>query len=362
MFKKLAIVGISLLTLTACQNQASKASSASNQDENIRSENVYRAGITSNRYALSPTRGISAGRIRTADLQNMEKGLYTLSQIDFDPTTNDIREGKGITAQEVNAWLAPKSEENEQGLNPQSSASENRKDFQPRLLNSLMSYDFYSTQNKEGDTLSGVSLALALNQTDTFRDKDGNVSEVPINSETAIEEGKKMAETIISSIKKKKGYEKVPMRVALFLVSNNDEVGGGHFVSQAKVSENGKIGNWEKINESYVTYGVQTPPVQEDATAFDRFRKSVEGFFPQLSGVSGVGHYLNNKLDRLTIQVNTPFDGYSETLALIQQIESSAKTSFPGNIPITIIINGPTQTSAIVQREAEQEDFSYSIN
>lgn len=370
MLKKLrglAVLSVLTMALTACQqfeDIANQEDSQNNDSQNEAtqqlSEDYYQAVIEDNTYDVNNTRGLQAGPSSDANMKNMEKGLYELAQGVFPTDDFLFREGKVISEDQANAWLGVQSDDNPEGLNPSGYNSNNRDNFEPRYLNTILEYNLMQ-ENEEGNlSLQGISIALAMNESDTFTNDD-NEEKVEIDRETQIAKGKEMAQTIVSKIRENEDYQSIPIQVAIFINAAVDDIGGGSFATEAMVSEGSELNDWVDYNVDYVVYGVDSAPNEEDGEAVSQFQSEVEGLFPQLSGISGVGRYVDDNLDSLHITINSQFDGYTETLALTQKAIDAASNLFNKNLAIEIEIHSPSGTRAVLSRPSGSDTFNYTV-
>lgn len=357
---------LTVITLVGCQSipvvNQDNNNNDDNNDVNAISTDYYPSVVNNGKYTLSSSRGIVSSATSDANLRNMERDLYDLAKGNFSTSNYSFQEGKALSSETISKWLSPKSDENPDGLNPANSASTDSSTFEPHYLNTLLEYDL---MKKNGDSdqynVAGVSIALAMNCEDSVKKADGTKDTVKIDQETALSKGKEAAQTVLKRLRQVSGYENVPIQIAIFYDAPTNDLGGGSFIAQS-LSNNGEtLGDWKSINRDYVVYGVDTPPNQEDSTAFSRFRQEIEGFYPQLSGVSAIGCYDDGKLSQVTITINSQFDGYTETIALVQQATESANAIFNKEDTIRITINGPSGTTATMNRKAGNSNFKYVI-
>ena len=366
-FKTLSILLVATLALAACQNdQADSTESAGSASQSLSSSEeqqtsqlsteYYSSYISDGTYQTNSASGIIAGASSQANAENLERGLYDLAKNIFSTEDYSLQEGQVIGEDQTLAYLTAQSDENPDGLNPSGYASTTLEGFEPRYLNTLMEYDFV---DQDGN-IAGISIGLGMNYSDTFT-SDSDSEEVEITSEERIEQGKQMAETIIADIRENEAYADIPIHVAIFENEESGDLGGGTFSTDAVSSSGNSFGDWSTYNQDFVVYDVDDAPNEEDTVSFTRFRDQIQSFYPQLSGLSGVGYYQDNELQNVNIVINSQFDGHSEVIALSQQAISTASSVFNNNIEIQIQVVTADGVRALLTRNKDSDTFDYVL-
>lgn len=368
-FKTLSILLVATLALAACQNDqadstesAGSASQTSSNSEEQQtktdqlSTEYYPSYINDGTYQVNSGAGITAGTSSQANSENLERGLYDLAKNIFSTEDYSIQEGQVLGEEKTIAFLKAKSDDNPEGLNPTDSLSETLDGYEPRYLNAIMEYDFVDENGK----IAGISIGLGMNYSDTFN-SGSETKEVEIPSEERIEQGKQMAETIVSNIRQDEAYADTPIHVAIFENEESGDLGGGTFKTDAVSSSGDSFGDWSTYNQDFVVYDVDDAPNEEDTVSFTRFRDQIQSFYPQLSGLSGVGYYQDNEQQSVNIVINSQFDGYSEVIALSQQAISTASSVFNNNIEIQIQVVTADGVRALLTRDKDSDTFNYVL-
>lgn len=368
-FKTLSILLVATLALAACQNDqadstesagsASQTSSNSGEQQTKTdqlSTEYYPSYINDGTYQVNSGAGITAGTSSQANSENLERGLYDLAKNIFSTEDYSIQEGQVLGEEKTIAFLKAKSDDNPEGLNPTDSLSETLDGYEPRYLNAIMEYDFVDENGK----IAGISIGLGMNYSDTFN-SGSETKEVEITSEERIEQGKQMAETIVSNIRQDEAYADTPIHVAIFENEESGDLGGGTFKTDAVSSSGDSFGDWSTYNQDFVVYDVDDAPNEEDTVSFTRFRDQIQSFYPQLSGLSGVGYYQDNEQQSVNIVINSQFDGYSEVIALSQQAISTASSVFNNNIEIQIQVVTADGVRALLTRDKDSDTFNYVL-
>lgn len=307
----------------------------------------YQSIIENGKYKTSPTRGYSASRLNSNyNLNNFETGLLNLSKEHFSVDRFYFQEGQKISEKHLKQWLGRKSDSNPNGLNPENEA-------EPIILQQILEQDFIDVENHK---LEGMSIGLALNKVYYTQDDSVEIPEEKVESE-----GKRIADELLAKLREIKGLAAIPITINLFEQAPREDIAGGRYIAQG-ISENGdtSIKDWKPINEEYILLPIVDDEVNtatEDGLSgkFNDFRNNVQGFFPNLSGVTGVAYYKDKALQTLSIKIETKYFGKTEMTSFTQYVGKSVETIFhlPANIEVQInSIEGP---QAFVEKAADSD-------
>lgn len=326
-------------------------------------------------YAPSQSRGITRNLNSNINIKTFEDDLMRLSQQYFPTDTHFFQEGQFIPSDLVTSWLrrqepedteeAEDSEEAEEtvdlGLNPVATGSTDPNERNPNYLSSILEHDFY-IQTEEGLELSGVSIGLALNSVDYYPEYQfGPMMEQEISREELLEEGQRMSNEIVSQMREISGLEEVPIMIALFEQSRQDNLAAGTYIAEG-ISENGNttVSDWSAVNEERIVFPLENMESAE-GNNFANFRSEVEGFFPNVSGITGVAHYVEEQLVHLQIDIMTQFYGKGEIIAFTQFINEAATNYLPGNVPIEIRLESLNGMEAFLYSDNDEEEYEVYI-
>lgn len=326
-------------------------------------------------YSLSQSRGITRGLNSNISLATFEGDLMRHSQRFFPTEDHFFQEGQFIPSDTIRAWLnrqepeedeETEDEENEEtdeeavdlGLNPVENEFDSIEDRNPIYLSSVLEHNFY-VQSEDGLELSGVSIGLALNSVDYFGPQ--GESEQVIDRDELLEEGQRMAEEILPQLREMEGLEDVPIMFGLYEHSRRDSLAPGTFISHT-ISENGgtSINNWQAINERRIVFPLEGMQSAE-GNSFANFRSEIENFFPNVSGITGIAHYIEEQLMHLEISIVTQFYGKGEIIAFTQYINETAASFLPDNVALEIKLESLNGMESFLYKEADQEEFEVYI-
>lgn len=359
------------LALSACRVGPEESGSETGSDltENTQSvSNVvqtnqlgadyYRPALTEgSTYQTSANRGITLNLNSGINISLFEKDLMRLSQSMFATDDYFIQEGQYLPADLIYTWVGRESEDNPEGLNPASAGTGD--DRVPNYLNSILELDFYR-QTDSGLELAGMSIALAMNTVDYYRDEERRPLSQDIPEDQILARGQEMANEIVRRIRTEEDLGEMPIYVGIYEQSAADSLAGGTYVAEGE-SLNGAtdVNEWTEINEKRLVFPLQGGDSAE-GNAFANFRSEVESFFPNLSGVTGRAHYIEDQMKSLSISVVTQFYGEAEIIAFTQYLKQSAEAYLPADLEVEIIVQSPHQMLAFLEKsETETEYFSY---
>lgn len=316
-------------------------------------------------YATSQNRGITSNLNSGINISVFEKDLLRLSQEQFPTNQYYIMEGQKLESNLVESWLRrrnPEAEEDDplyEGLNPEAAADGAERT--PRYLNSILELDFYS-QTDNGMQFKGISIGLAMNTVDMYQEAIGDpVLNQRIAPEIALAQGQEMADKIVSRIRQMEGLEELPVLIGIYEQSAPDNLAGGKYVALG-VSTNGSsaIQNWESLNEERLVFPLEGSASAE-GNAFANFQSEVEMFFPNISGVTGRAHYINNTLDSLKIDIMTQFYGETEMISFTQYLKQSAATFLPADIDIEIVVQSSSGIESFLKKDRVDSEYFFYV-
>ncbi|WP_368997072.1 CamS family sex pheromone protein [Caldifermentibacillus hisashii] len=328
------------------------------------SESYYR---TLTPFKPSSVRGMVVSNLNNRfDSDEFEEGLLRISQRNFPTDTYIFQEGQYINKKTITGWLRRKMtsgqlqekglKENENiGLNP---LLENEADQEknPIYLAHILEHDYLV--KSEGDTvkLGGVSIGLALNSVYYYK-LDGAEKKVEIPNNVIESEGKRIAEELIGQLRKIKGLESVPITIGLFKQQDKTSIVPGNYFAYG-TAESGTSLEWNKVEEEYVLFPSTeaTEKHRDDAQQFDTFKNNVGQYFSNYNGIVGRALYINNELNKISIDVTMQFYGKTEVIGFSQYIASLIVESFPKYATTEVSVNSVTNQEALILKEPDMDE------
>ena len=354
------------INLTACGNL--KNSNLTNNPANtngkqktyqttVTDKNGYNVLLKDGQYLISPTNGITASNNdNNVDNRSLEVGLLNISHDLFSTDKYVFQEGQVLTPRQVNIWLSRYSKHNKQGLNYKKS-----KKYSPIILNQIFEQDFL-VKSGSSYKLGGISLGLALNSVDYYtKVKDGPEYHVNIKKNQQLAYGKKVAYTLIKRLRKISALKHIPILIGLFQKTGRDSLIGGNYLAYSIVDTNSsKINDWKTVNnrsQVLPTVGSEKAINSTDAASFSDFKAAIQGYFPNISGVTATVRYQNKTLTQMNITVTTQFFGYAQIESFSRLVLSAAKKYLPKDAPIEIKINSVNDTQALIAKNSADDSY-----
>ena len=122
------------------------------------------------------------------------------------------------------------------------------------------------------------------------------------------------------------------------------------------------VQNWTTINEERIIFPLEGRDSSE-GNAFANFQSEVENFFPDLSGITGQAHYIDDKMETLTINIMTQFFGETEMVAFTQYLKQSAATYLPVDLDVEIVVESSQSIEAFLKKDrTASEYFAHVFN
>lgn len=326
-------------------------------------------------FKPSEARGLTVNQLNTrVDMDEFELGLIRIAQKIYDPKKYLFQEGQYLDQETIKAWLnrkytkkqlkeLDKTEAENVGLNPADTGegdAKERNEKNPIYLAHILEHN-YLLRDKDGNAdLKGVVIGLALNSVHYYqKEKFGPTFEAKIDHEKVAAEGKKIAEEVLKRLRNINGLGKVPITIALFEQESEQSVVPGNFFAYAHADEgSSKLGSWQAVKEDYVLFS--SPEAEkkhrDDLTSFLNFKQDVEDYFPNFNGVVGEAYYIEDELQRLTIEIPIQFYGKAEVIGFTQYVAGLVMEHFPNYIEIEVNVTSVNGQESLIVRERNEDD------
>ncbi|UJF15451.1 CamS family sex pheromone protein [Jeotgalibaca sp. MA1X17-3] len=328
------------------------------------SDDYYRALIVDGKYQSSQNRGVSLDLNSSVNMKAFETDLLKVAKKVFPTDQYFFQEGQIITKEMALSWINRKSEDNPQGLNPESNELIDSTDRSPQYLSQIVEQDFM-IETEKGFELGGIAVGLAMNQIDYYNVKDSNSNlnfyEQSLDLETILKEAKSYGNEIVSRLRDETGVESLPIVVGIFLQSPKDSLASGNYVLEGKSTEGRTVEEWIQRNEKRILFPTFDGEETDVNTQFNNFKNEIQLFFPNLSGVTGVGLYQEDKIISLHVDIMTQFYGQTEIIAFTQQITDAANRYLPKNIEIELKVESINGIEAFLTRSENTQTFNYHV-
>lgn len=393
-----------LLLLTSCAPDG-KEEIVQKQDEKDEEElsivPSYRLADDNYKMILpfrpSKARGVVVNQVKNRiDIDEMEDGLRRHSTDLFDPQKYYFEEGQYLTENMVYDWLgrfptdkqlerevkeeiARRKQEKlnyneerirdglQQGLNPPLKDQAKKKDYEdnPRYLSHILEQNYLEQKDDQTVELVGISIGLALKSVYKYKeDPDGPDYYKDIPDKEVLKEGKEIAEQVLERLRGIEGLEDVPIMIALYQEQEESSPIPGSFIAKTSVGKGNKsIDKWEETNEEYVLFPSSDAKKKyhDDYELIKSFGQSISEYFPNYVGYMGEGFYLNDELNKLSINIPLEFYGRAEVVGFTQYAYGLVKNIFPNHYDIEIKISSTGKLESLIYREAGKEDPTVHI-
>lgn len=368
-YKIWVVAAATLLLLAGCTSLPGTSSSSSSkatkklQTTGKVTDSMYEGVIDNGQYKTSQTRGLTTQQSNTSfDVKSLESGLLKLSKEQFPTSKYVFQEGQSLKTAQAQKWLARKSKTNTEGLNPEDNGQKDPNKRNPIYLQQILEQDYLG----EDGSMKGMSIGLGMNQVDYYtKEQYGATFETKISKAMMTQQGKQMANKVLSRMRQKKGLSDTTIVIGLYKQAPKDSLVGGTFFAYG-VSKKGSttIDSWHELNQENQVLPVVNDEKainQDDATAFNSFKTQVETFFPNLSGVTAQTHYEEGVLAGMNITVNTQFYSETEIMSFTQYIATAADKYLPRNIRLDISITSAEGMQAYVGRVSGSKGFTTHV-
>ncbi|UTH13422.1 CamS family sex pheromone protein [Macrococcus equipercicus] len=362
--KKVSIVMLSALLLAAC---GSTNDTAQQKDEK---QIATDARISGDYYrTLLPFKESQARGLTSANMANayngdaFESGLFSISRRVFSPDDYLFRDGQLLTKNAVESYLEPQFTKEEIdamdedtriernayanfGLNPSHHGEtdpEKIAENSPAYLSHLLEQDYYTKKDAKNEKISGMTIGLAMNSVYYYqKEQYGEIYSQTLDTKLSEKKGKEMAEEILSRLRAKSELKNIPITFAIFMQSSEESIVPGNFVAYA-VSDKGSqsLEKWKDVNEKYALLPSSDAEELNKKlnNDFKQFNDSLQSFFPNFTQAIGTGHFVNDKIKEVTINVPLDYYGKAEVVGVTQYISDLSTKYFSGvdNLEISIV-------------------------
>jgi protein involved in sex pheromone biosynthesis len=312
-------------------------------------------------FKPSDARGLTVSRLHTRlDSDEMEEGLLRIAQETFPTDTYFFQEGQYLDRKTVSSWLGRQTEENSLGLNPsiENKHDANQNKENPIYLAHILEHNFLTKSGEESVKLSGLAIGLAMNSVHYYETEEGYPRELAIPHEQIVREGKRIADSVVTRLRQIEGLEEIPITIGLFKQRERTAIIPGNYFAFGTTNAGGSTLDWTDINEEYVLFpsSAGTEKYRDDATQFQLFQQDVQQYFPNYNGIVGTGYYINNDMQKITIDINIQFYGKAEVIGFAQYVGGLLMETFNPYVTIEVRVSSIKGQEALILREANMEE------
>ncbi|GGA75562.1 CamS family sex pheromone protein [Ornithinibacillus halotolerans] len=306
-------------------------------------------------YRTSKARGAIINQMKTnrLDIDEMEEGLMRHSKEYFDPNKYYFEEGQYLDYSTVLSWIDE--------LNPNLEDDASIEDYEnnPRTFTHILEHNYLKRNEDKSVELVGVSIGIALKSQYIFHAEGRGPFYRDISEAEMLKTGKEVASTVLQRLRQIEGLLDVPIMIALYREEQRGSAVPGNFVAKTYVEASDmSIKDWDTVEEDYILFPSKEAEQKylDDAEIVGTFGEEISQFFPNYVGYIGEGFYVNEELQKLTIEVPIEFNGKAEILGFAQYTYMLVKDKFPNNYDIEIKISSSNQLEGYIYREAGKDD------
>lgn len=352
-------IGLALLLLLSGCSEQSFDNNINNEVTKVIQEGDYAANLP---YHESSSRMKHALTSTSLDGSfAIGNGLMERSKEYFESDKHTYSEGVFLSYDALDAFedqqglLGRTSETNPNGLNPavgtkiDTEAGIKRITAADVLLIDIHELDWYRHND-----LAGLSIAVILN------DEIGN-NEVPdiVSEEKLKAYGEECGRKIVSYLRKTYPEigKKIPIYVTLFKESSYNNTMPGVFIEDAYFAS-GTIGEYRELNESWALFPSSKASTLDNLTAvsFNRFVNNLMDFSSSNTAIIGTGHFIEEDLNLLSIDISIYAKTWAETNAMIQKITADLELFTSQDFEIKVTVRSDDLFIAAMRREKGSSD------
>ncbi|WP_164670130.1 CamS family sex pheromone protein [Virgibacillus doumboii] len=370
------------------------------------SDEMYRTILP---YRPSAARGVITNQMgNRLDIDEMEQGLRRHSKEYFDPEKLFFEEGQYLGKDMMYSWLERKMtkgqlqdtidnqvkvfkdnnpgasesqieslkqelrHENSLALNPKIEHyadewknTKEQHENSPKYLSHILEQNFL--QKKEDNTveLVGMSIGIAMKSVYAYQTEEGGAThQYEISKKEMLKKGKEIAQTVLKRIRKMEGLNDIPILIAIYREEDQGSpVPGSYVVKTGVQGGDTSIGEWEAINEENILF----PSDEGEEKYYDHYQlvqdfgAEIEQYFPNYVGVIGKGFYINEELQKLTLEIPIEFYGKGEVIGFTQYTYGLVKEMFSDYYELEVKIKSNQKMESIIFREAGENEPTYHI-
>lgn len=331
-------------------------------------DSSYKTVIKDGKYLTSKARGITASlETNNFNMVSFESGLLDFSKEHFNTSKYVFQEGQYLSAETAKDWLDRKSASNPDGLNPEDNGKTDDSRA-PFYLQTLEEQDFM-TQDGNDLKLAGIVIGMAMNTQDVYQKEQWGANFTQdISKAERIAHGKEMAAEVVKRYRAMSGVgNDVPIYVAMYAQAPEDSLSGGNFYSWSVVNSGDTLGNWTDLDRQTVVLPMQDGTTSEKSvgsalnTSFKNFTDKLQGFFPNLSSITGQASYDGSNLKGLNVTVSTQFYSATEIESFANYIAETAPSYLPNGVPVQIRMEASTGMQAYIIKGANDSKYTVTI-
>jgi protein involved in sex pheromone biosynthesis len=314
-------------------------------------------------YEVSEARGVITNQVANRlDIDELEEGLMRHSKDVFDPEEYFFQEGQYLTTDMVFGLI--------DDLNPVIEDAEDLETDEeiefhgenPRYLSHILEQNFLQRRDDDSVELGGISIGIAMKSVYRFQ-VDGIDYQESISESEMLAQGEQIAQEILDHIREIEGLENIPVMMAIYREAEQSSPIPGNFVVRTTVDSGNSIGDWESVGEEHILFPSDEGREKyfDDHEVVSSFGTEIAEYFPNYVGIIGEGFYIDEELQRLSIEIPIEFYGKAEVIGFTQFTYELVQEMFENYFELEIKITSSNQVESLIYRAPEAESPTVHI-
>lgn len=316
-------------------------------------------------YSPSASRGAITRQVNNRlDINELEDGLRRHSTSVFDPEKLLFEEGQYITSDFLYGYIDEMNPKVNQDIKKLEDQIQEYKD-NPRVFSYILEQNYLSKTADNTLELEGISIGISLKSVYQFQTEIGGPPYYEeISNKKVLAEGERVANDLLSHLREIEELKGVPILIGLFKEEAQSSPVPGNYLAKTLVEGNEvAIGKWETVKEENVLLPSKraSSNYPEDDQNVKRFAEKVAEYFPNYVGVIGEGFYIDETLQRLSLEIPIEFYGRGEVVGFSQYTYGLVQDIFPNHYDIEVEVTSSSGTEAVIFRKSEEEEATVHL-
>ncbi|MYL60027.1 CamS family sex pheromone protein, partial [Virgibacillus halodenitrificans] len=201
-----------------------------------------------------------------------------------------------------------------------------------------------------------MSIGIAMKSVYRYQTETGGAyyyRDIP--KKEMLEKGNEVAQTILERIRGMEGAKNIPIMIAIYREEDQSSPVPGNFVAKTVVDAGKeKIGDWESIKEENILFPSDEGKKKyfDDHEIVTSFGNEIASYFPNYVGVIGKGFYINEELQKLTLEIPIEFYGKGEVIGFTQFAYGLVKEMFSDYYDLEVKVTSSDRMESVIYRKA----------
>ncbi len=339
-FKKMLILLVLLLSITACTRRVEEEEETPVEIVTKAQEGEYQVISP---FKPSPLRQIHAISYRDNDVIELGRRILEKSKEHFSIKNYFVSEGQVIDVDRFYDLTIFKSDNNPDGLMTKYETLDiDGVTLQnPIFISDIFEFDFHEFDNP--DTVAGLSIALVLKRMQFIDEKTGAMHS--LSDDALFNVGQTLGLQLTAYLRSIEGMSDVPIYIGLYAQTSDVDKLPNNYLPGEYIGDGfskDKSMQFKQNDESWIM--LSEPEAAEllpqIESAFYQLKRQVIGFVgDESTALIGKAFVVENKLDSIRLEVNTPARTYLELYGLGHFLAQEIETLGNYDVPIKVDIN-----------------------